>query len=56
MYYPLSWGDDCWIGAQVLTLLGVKIGQGTFFVMNSLVNKDSKPNCMYTGVLAARVR
>ena len=37
---PVEIGDDCWIGANVTILPGVKIGQGCTIGAGSIVTKD----------------
>lgn len=51
----VSIGDGCWIGANVLILGGVSIGEGTVVAAGSVVTEDLPPNCLAVGV-PARVK
>lgn len=42
-------GDNCWIGAAVTILEGVKIGSGTVVGAHSLVDRDLPPNVIAGG-------
>lgn len=37
---PVTIGDDVWIGARVIILPGVTIGQGAILAANAVVTKD----------------
>lgn len=49
---PIYVGDDCWFGANVSVLPGVKIGKGCVIAAGSVVNSDIPDNCMVAGVPA----
>lgn len=49
-------GNDVWIGANVIVLDGVKIGNGAIVGANSLVNKDIGPYEIVGGVPAKIIR
>lgn len=46
---PIVIEDRVWIGANVVVLKGVKIGEGTVIGMNSVVTKDIPANCIAAG-------
>lgn len=48
--------DGCWIGARATILPDVTIGKGCVIGAGSLVNKDCKPNGLYAGVPARRIK
>ena len=47
---PCYIGKDCWIGARVLILPGLKIGEGSIIGAGSIVTKDVPPYCVVGGV------
>ena len=49
-------GDRCWLGARVTVMPGVTIGEGTIVGAGAVVTKDCKPDALYVGVPARRVR
>lgn len=49
-------GDGCWIGANVTILPGIEIGAGCIIGAGALVTKNCKPNGLYVGVPAKRIR
>ena len=49
-------GDGCWIGANVTILPGIEIGTGCIIGAGALVTKNCKPNGLYVGVPAKRIR
>lgn len=55
-YYPINVGDGCWIGANSVILPGVTIGDGCIIAAGSVVNKDCKPNGLYAGVPAKKIK
>ncbi|MDN6257363.1 MAG: acyltransferase [Lactococcus lactis] len=53
---PINIGDGTWIGARATILPGVTIGEGCIIAAGAVVNKDCKPNGMYAGVPAKRIK
>ncbi|MBP3654559.1 MAG: sugar O-acetyltransferase [Oscillospiraceae bacterium] len=47
--YPITVGDNVWIGAGVHVLPGVTIGSNVVIGAGSLVNKDIPDNCVAVG-------
>ena len=47
--YPITVGDNAWIGAGVHVLPGVTIGSNVVIGAGSLVNKDIPDNCVAVG-------
>jgi acetyltransferase-like isoleucine patch superfamily enzyme len=45
-------GDDVWIGANVVVLKGVTIGDGAVVAAGSVVNRDVPAHCLVAGVPA----
>lgn len=48
-YAPVEIGNDCWIGASVFILPGVKIGDRVVVACNSVVTGTLEPNAVYAG-------
>lgn len=48
--------DDCWIGAGVVVLQGVRIGRGAVVAAGSVVTSDIPPYCIAGGVPARKLR
>lgn len=48
-------GNDVWIGANVVILDGVKIGDGAIVGANALVTKELEPYGIYAGVPAKKI-
>jgi len=46
---PITIGDDCWIGGQVVILPGVTIGSGVTIAAASVVNRNIPSNCVVAG-------
>lgn len=46
---PVIIEEDCWIGANVIILNGVKIGKGSVIGAGSVVTKDVPPYSIYLG-------
>ena len=46
---PIVIGNNCWIGADVTILPGVKIGEGTVIGAKSVITKDIPPNVIAVG-------
>jgi maltose O-acetyltransferase len=53
---PIVIGAGVWIGARVLVLPGVTIGDGCMVAAGAVVTKDLEPNGLYVGVPAKRIR
>lgn len=47
--YPITIGDDVWIGAGTQVLPGVKIGAGAIIGAGSVVNRDIPPGWVAAG-------
>lgn len=56
VHKPIKVGKGCWIGASATILPGVVIGDGCIIGAGALVNKDCKPNGLYVGVPARRIK
>lgn len=46
---PIILGKNVWLGAGVVVLPGVSIGDNSVVAANSVVNKDIPANCLYAG-------
>jgi maltose O-acetyltransferase len=53
---PISVGAGVWLGARVLVLPGVTIGDSCVVGAGSVVTKDLEPNAAYAGVPAKKLR
>lgn len=53
---PVRIGTDVWIGARVIILPGVTIGNGAIIGANSVVSKDIPPNTIVGGVPAKFIK
>jgi acetyltransferase-like isoleucine patch superfamily enzyme len=49
-------GDDVWLGAGVIVLAGVSIGNGSIVAAGSVVTKDIPPNVVAGGIPARVLR
>lgn len=49
---PISIGDNVWLGAGVVVLPGVKIGNNSVVAANSVVLSDVPENVLYAGTPA----
>jgi len=49
-------GNDVWIGANVLAIAGIKIGDGAIVAAGSVVTKDVPPYAIVGGVPAKIIR
>ena len=47
--YPITVGDNVWIGAHVCVLPGVIIGEGSVIGAGSVVTKDIPPHVLAVG-------
>ena len=52
---PISIGDDCWLGVNVVICPGVNIGRGVVIGANSVVLKDVPNNTVVAGVPAKAI-
>lgn len=55
-HQPILICNGCWIGANVTIMPGVTIGEGCVIGAGALVIKDCKPNGLYVGVPAKRIK
>lgn len=55
-FRPVVIGNDVWIGARVIILPGVKIGDGAVIGAGSVVTKDVEPYSVVAGNPAKRIR
>lgn len=53
---PIRIGPGSGIGSRATVLGGVTIGEGCMIVAGSLVHRDCRPNGLYAGIPARRVR
>ena len=53
---PVYIGDRVWIGENVVTLGGVRIGSGCVIGANSVVNRSIPENCIAAGVPASVIK
>jgi len=53
---PITIGDNCWFGANVSVMPGVKIGNGCVIAAGSVVTKDLPDNVMAAGVPAKIIK
>lgn len=53
---PVKIGENCWIGARVLILPGVTIGDGCVIAAGSVVTSNCADDGVYAGVPARRLR
>ncbi len=53
---PVSIGNDCWIGGQVVICPGVTIGSGSVIGAGSVVTKDIPEDCLAVGNPAKVIR
>lgn len=49
-------GKDCWIGANVIIMRGIKIGDGTIVAAGSVVTKSLDSYSIYAGVPARKIK
>lgn len=49
-------GDDVWIGANSIIMVGVRIGNGAIIAAGSVVTKDVEPYGVYAGVPARKIK
>lgn len=53
---PITIGDNCWFGANVTVMPGVKIGSGCVIGAGSVVTKDIPDNSLAIGVPARVIK
>lgn len=53
---PIVVGNGCWVGANATVLPGIVLGEGCVVAAGSVVVEDCRPNGLYAGVPARRVR
>ena len=53
---PITIGDGCWLGASAMVLPGVEIANGCIIGAGSVVVQNTKPNGLYVGVPAKRIK
>lgn len=53
---PIVLEENVWLGARVIVLRGVTIGQGSVIGAGSVVNRDIPPRCVAAGVPAKVIR
>lgn len=53
---PVIIHDDVWIGANVIILKGVNIGEGSVIAAGSVVTKDVESYSIYGGVPAKKIK
>lgn len=56
LYLPVNIGNGCWVGTNATILPGVTIGDGCIIAAGAVVNRDCKPNGLYAGVPAKRIK
>lgn len=54
--YPVTIGEDCWIGGGAIITPGVTIGDRTIVGAGSVVTKDLPPDCVAVGNPAKVIR
>lgn len=53
---PVVIEDDCWLGANVFVMGGLKIGKGSVVGANAVVTKDVLPYTVVAGIPAKKIR
>lgn len=53
---PICIGDGAWLGANSVILGGVNVAKGCIVAAGAVVTKDTKPNGLYAGIPARRIR
>ena len=53
---PITIGDNVWLGARVIVLPGVTIGENSVVGVGSVVTRDIPPSSLAVGVPAKVVR
>jgi acetyltransferase-like isoleucine patch superfamily enzyme len=53
---PVTLGDDCWLGINVVIMPGVTIGKGCVIGANSVVTKSIQPYSIAVGIPAKVIR
>ena len=52
---PITIGRDAWLGANVVVLRGVSVGDGAVVAAGAVVTKDVPPHEIWAGVPAKRI-
>ena len=52
---PISFGDDCWIGANAVILGGVNVAEGTIVSAGAVVTRDTEPYSIVGGCPATKI-
>jgi acetyltransferase-like isoleucine patch superfamily enzyme len=55
-YAPVAIGSDCWLGAMVVVLKGVRIGNGAVIGAGSVVTKDIPEYTVAVGIPAKVIK
>lgn len=53
---PVRIGSGSWLGANVVVLPGVTIGENVVIAAGALVTADCEPNALYAGVPAKKIK
>ena len=53
---PIEIGDNCWLGADVVILPGVRLGNHVVVAAGSVVTKSFSDNCLIGGIPAKLLR
>ncbi|TGM62106.1 acyltransferase [Leptospira meyeri] len=53
---PVVIEDDCWLGANVFVMNGLKIGKGSIIGANAVITKDVLPYSVVAGVPGKKIR
>lgn len=56
VHLPILIGAGTWVGARVMILPGVTVAPGCMIAAGAVVARDTRPNGLYAGVPARRVR
>ncbi|WP_026712916.1 sugar O-acetyltransferase [Flavobacterium daejeonense] len=54
--YPITIGNNVWIGGHSVILAGVTIGDNSIVAAASMVNKDIPANCIFGGNPARKIK
>ena len=55
-YFPVSIGNDVWIGTKAIILDGISIGNGSVIAANSVVTKNVAPYSVMGGIPAKLIK
>ena len=56
VFGPIEVERNVWLGARVVVLPGVTIGEGSVVAAGAVVTTDCEPNGLYAGVPSTRIR